>query len=267
MLGNLYGKSIFERRRSLMWWTVGVAALIFVMIAFYPTIRDNDEMLKLLEGMPKEMLALAGISDAASMMSPAGYLQGRLFSLLLPLLLLVFAIGVGTRAIAGEEESRTIDLLLSHPLRRWQVVLQSFEAMLTLIVGLGIVIVLALFIGALSIGMEIGLDKLLAGTVNSVLLSLFFGTLALALGAWSGKRGLSMGIASTVAIVGYLINSLAEAVDWLQPLQKISPFYYATAGNPLRDGLNLVRVGIMIVAIVLLVAVAVWSFERRDVAV
>ena len=58
-----------------------------------------------------------------------------------------------------------------------------------------------------------------------------------------------------------------DAVDWLQPLQKISPFYYATAGNPLRDGLNLVHVGIMIVAIVLLFAVAVWTFERRNVAV
>ena len=37
---------------------------------------------------------------------------------MLPLLLLVYAIGAGSRAIAGEEESGTLDLLLAHPLSR-----------------------------------------------------------------------------------------------------------------------------------------------------
>ena len=267
MLRNVFSKTIYERRRSLMWWALGVAAMIFITIVFYPTIRDNDDMLKLLQGMPKEMLALAGITDPAAIMAPAGYLQGRLFSMLLPLLLLVFAIGIGTRAIAGEEEARTMDMLLSHPVRRSQVVLQSFEALLVLLASLGLVIVITLFVGALSIDMEIGLDKLVAGTLSSVLLGLFFGTLALALGAATGKRGLSMGIASAVAIAGYLINSLAESVDWLKPAQKLSPFYYATSGNPLANGVNVGHSLVFIVSTALLVALAVWSFERRDVAV
>ncbi len=267
MLSNVFSKTVHERQRSFMWWTLGVAAMVIIMILFYPTIRDNDDMLKLLEGMPKEMLALAGITDAAAMMTPAGYLQGRLFSMLLPLLLLVFAIGIGTRAIAGEEESRTIDMLLSHPVRRSQVVLQSFGAMLALIAGLGVVIVLALFVGALSVDMTIGLDKLVAGTVSSSLLALFFGTLALTLGAATGKRGLSMGLTSTIAIVGYLVSSLAEAVDWLKPAQKLSPFYYANSSSPLTNGLDLGHSLVFVVAIALLVAVAVVTFERRDVAV
>ncbi|MBA3470935.1 MAG: ABC transporter permease subunit [Herpetosiphonaceae bacterium] len=267
MLSNVFSKTIYDRQRSFMWWSLGVAVMILIMILFYPTIRDNDDMLKLLEGMPKEMLALAGISDAAAMMTPAGYLQGRLFSMLLPLLLLVFAIGFGTRAIAGEEEARTIDMLLSHPVRRSQVVLQSFGAMVALLAGLGVVIVLALFLSALTVDMEIGVDKLVAGTVSSVLLALFFGTLGLALGAATGKRGLSMGLTSTVAIVGYLVHSLGEAVDWLKPAQKFSPFYYATSSNPLTNGLDLGHSLVFVVAMALLVAVAVFTFERRDVAV
>jgi ABC-2 type transport system permease protein len=267
MLSNVFSKTLYERQRSMMWWTLGVAAMIFITIVFYPSIRDNDDMLKLLQGMPKEMLALAGITDAASIMSPAGYLEGRLFAMLLPLLLLVFAIGIGTRAIAGEEEARTIDMLLSHPVRRSQVVLQSFQALVTLLAGLGIVIVLALFVGALSVDMEIGLDKLVAGTLSSLLLALFFGTLALAIGAATGKRGLCMGLTSTVAIIGYLVNSLAGAVDWLKPAQKLSPFYYATSSNPLTNGLNIGHSLVFIVATALLVAVAVFTFERRDVAV
>lgn len=267
MLRNLFGKTLFERRRSMIWWTLGVATLIVIIVAFYPTIRDNDAMGKLLESMPKEMLALAGISDAAALTSPEGYLQGRLFSMLLPLLLLVFAIGVGTRAIAGEEESRTIDMLLANPIRRSQVVLQSFQALLALMAVLGVVTVLALYLSGLGVDLGIGIDRLIAGTASSLLLALFFGTLALAMGAATGKRGLTTGVTSAVAVLGYLVNSLAEAVDWLKPAQKLSPFYYGTTGNPLKNGLDWGNSAVLIVATAALVAIAVVTFERRDVAV
>ena len=54
--------------------------------------------------------------------SPAGYLRAELFALLGPILYLVFAIGAGGRAVAGEEEVRSLDLLLSTPLTRTQIV-------------------------------------------------------------------------------------------------------------------------------------------------
>jgi ABC-2 type transport system permease protein len=267
MLRNLFGKTLFERRRSMVWWSLGIAAMIVISVAFYPTVRDNDAMSKLLESMPKEMLALAGITDATALNSPEGYLQGRLFSMLLPLLLLVFAIGVGTRAIAGEEESRTIDMLLANPIRRSQVVLQSFEALLALVIGLGIVTVLALFLSGLTVDLGIGLGRLAAATTSSMLLALFFGTLALALGAATGKRGLSTGVTSAIGVVGYLINSLAESVSWLKPAQKLSPFYYGTTGNPLKNGLDWSNSAVLLAATIALVAIAVVTFERRDVAV
>ena len=54
--------------------------------------------------------------------SPAGYLRAEFFSLLGPILLLVYTIGGGAKAIAGEEEGRSLDLLLSTPLSRGRVV-------------------------------------------------------------------------------------------------------------------------------------------------
>ena len=35
-----------------------------------------------------------------------------------PLILLIFAVGAGADAVAGEEERGALDLLLAHPLRR-----------------------------------------------------------------------------------------------------------------------------------------------------
>ncbi len=51
----------------------------------------------------------------------------------------MFAIGAGARAIAGEEEGRTLDLLLSTPIRRSQVLLDKWISMVVTTLGLATV--------------------------------------------------------------------------------------------------------------------------------
>jgi ABC-2 type transport system permease protein len=267
MLRNIFSKTIFERRRAAQWWIVGIIALVVMLCLFYPTIRDNNEMAKLLESYPKELLAAFGMSDITNFATPAGYLQAEVFSFMVPLLLLIFAIGLGTRAIAGEEEARTLDLLLSHPVRRSQVVLQSFAALLALTSLLGLATFGALVLGALIVDMQIGLDRLAAVTLSTTLMALFFGSLALAAGAATGKRGLSMGVTASVAAVTYLINALAPSVSALKPLQNISPFYYAASSNPLQNGLNIGHALMLALGSAVLLGLAVAAFERRDVGV
>jgi len=46
--------------------------------------------------------------------------------MMVPLLLLVFGIGFGTNAIAGDEEKGTLGFLLASPLPRWRVVVAKF---------------------------------------------------------------------------------------------------------------------------------------------
>ena len=69
--------------------------------------------------------------DRPDYTSPAGYLRAELFALLGPILFLVFAIGAGGRAVAGEEEVRSLDLLLSTPLTRTQIVRDKAIAVLS----------------------------------------------------------------------------------------------------------------------------------------
>ena len=59
------------------------------------------------------------------------------------------------RLIAGEEDRGTLDLLLSSPLSRTQVALEKLAAMCVEVVGLGLVLWLALWIGARAFSMEI----------------------------------------------------------------------------------------------------------------
>lgn len=269
MLSNMAMKAVYDRRRSLIWWALGILLLVVVMVASYPIIRDSSEdMLKLFEKMPKGMMeAFTGSADVGAILTPGGYLHSRMFGMILPIILISFCIGIGVRTVAGEEAAHTMDLLLANPVRRSQIVLQGFWAMLALALVLGAVNWLGTWALGFTVDLGLSLGDLLLATLDCVLLGLFFGALALLIGAATGNRGLSLGVPSAYAVGGYLFNLLAGSVEALRPLQLISPFYYSTGRNVILDGMNWLHAGLLAGLTALMVALSVVLFQRRDVAV
>src|SRR3970040_767608 len=107
--------TIRQRRWSMLIWCVGVTAFIALNLLLYPTVRDQAAQLnQVLENLPQASRSL--FSDSAYLLSPTGYLSTRVYYLLLPLLLSVLAIGLGSSLLAKEENEGTIELLLSRPL-------------------------------------------------------------------------------------------------------------------------------------------------------
>ena len=86
-----------------------------------------------MDKLPESLRTLIG-NDFTT---PAGYLRSETFSTLGLILLLVFAIGAGSRAIAGEEEGHTLDLLLSTPVRRRHVLVDKWISMALTALGTG----------------------------------------------------------------------------------------------------------------------------------
>ena len=128
MLNSVLLKTLRDQRRTFLWWSAGLSAVNALIIILYPSVEDVPELDAIMESMP-EALARLFMGDVVNLTSPEGYLNSQLFILVLPLLFLVFTIGRGSGAIAGEEERGTLDLLLSLPVRRSQVVLEKFVAM------------------------------------------------------------------------------------------------------------------------------------------
>ena len=115
--------------------------------------------------------------------SPAGYLNSQIYAVMAPIVLLIFAIGAGAGAVAGEEERGTLDFLLAHPLRRRDYVVQRFLALTALVAALAGVLLATVWLTSLLVDLEIGLDRLAAASLSVGLLALFFGTVALAAGS------------------------------------------------------------------------------------
>jgi ABC-2 type transport system permease protein len=262
--GDVLGRILHDQRRPLAWWSLGVVGSILLYAAFWPSIRDNASQFQgYLEKLPDAVRNMLGTNDFTT---PTGYVASEVFAFVQPVLLLVYAIGAGARAIAGEEEDGTLDLLLSTPIRRHQVLHDALLAMLACCLWLEALVWLSVAVFGAAFGLRVPLGNLAAAVLDLWGLGVAFGAIALAVGAATGSRRTALGASAGLALLTYVVNALAPTVRSLAPLRFLSPFHYSAGHTPLERGLTwsdpLVLLGIAIAASV----VATLAFERRDLA-
>lgn len=100
-------QAVRRRRTSLLWWSLGLAGVVGLLAVAYPTVRDNHELDKTFAGLPPGVQGLLGLGGQITLTSPVGYLNSQFFANLLPVMLLVFAVGVAPWAISGDEAAGT----------------------------------------------------------------------------------------------------------------------------------------------------------------
>lgn len=262
MFANVFLKTLRDLRRSLAWWSVSVAALVAVMAAVWPSVRAMPNLDEFLANYPEAMRELFSIE---SMGTGAGFLNVELFSILLPALFLVFAIGRGARMVAGEEEAGTLDVLVVTPVTRLELLLHKAGALACALLVLTAVTFGSTVVASAVVDMGVPTADAAVGSLAMFLLGLEHGWLALAVGAAVGRRATALAVGSTFAVAGYTLYLVGELVTAVEPWQPLSPFTQALADGPVGPGAP-PSFAWMAVAAVAFVAAAAPVFERRDLA-
>jgi ABC-2 type transport system permease protein len=264
MLRSVFSKTVWDQRRVMLSWAIGITAVGVGYAAFYPAI-NSPQYLDMLASFPEGVLDAMGFADIGT---AAGYLGSTTFGLLGPALIIVMAAALGASAIAGDEESGRLDLTLAHPVSRWAVVVQRFAALIVAMVLVCAVLTVALLAisGPAQLD-QIGPLNLAGGGLHLALLGVAFGALALAVGAATGRRSPVYAVVAIVAVVGFFGNNLGPSVEGLAWLRDISPFHYYSGGVPLRNGVQLADVAVLVAASIILVIGGGLRFDRRDIAV
>ena len=265
MLRNVLLKTIRDQRRSYAAWCAGVVLLVAMYVALWPSIKGQPSMQDFLNQMPPAFRNLFALSGA-DMSTPVGYIQVELLSFMGPVLVLLYAIGIGSSTVAGEEDRGTLELLLTTPASRGRVLVDKAIAMAAGTLGLSALLGVALVVEGALASMDLPAANVAAAMFHLGLLGLVFGSLALAIGAGTGRPGLSRAVPVVLAVLAYIVNGLGGLVDWLTPFQQLSPFYQYTAHDPLQSGVSWAAIGVAVTTVVILIAAAVWSFDRRDIA-
>jgi len=261
---SIVGRSRHESRRSVVGWAVGVVSYAVLILAIFPSISHNAALTKALEGYPDAIRKLFDVEDFTT---GPGYLKAELFSFLVPLLLLIPGVLWGSMTIAGEEEHRTIDLVMANPVARRRFVLEKWIAVVVDLAVLGVALGTAILLGNVLFGLDVGVGPILAATTATTLLAVLFATVAIAVGAATGRVGAARGLTAAFAALAYLVSTVAQLADWLRPLRPLSPWYQTLGMDPVGRGFAFWHLLTIPAAVAILLLVAVRSFERRDLAV
>lgn len=233
------------------------------MAAIFPSIESSPDFNELIENYPDVLKSLFGLSEGGDITSGAGYLDVELFSLMLPLLVLVLAIGSGARAFAGEEDAGRLELVLSYPLRRRDAVLAKGGAVAIEVIVVCVIGGIAIALLDPVVGLDLSFGRLVAAVFFLMVLGVFHGWLALAIGASVPSRALAIGVPTALAAAGYLVNGLHGLAGWLDPFRFLSTFWLVGT-SPLQQGVDPWGALIVIGASAAVLAAGSLLVERRD---
>lgn len=256
MLANVFTKTVRDRWKGE---AIGVVTLALLLLFGMATYRDID--LAVYTDLPEALRALMNIPRDADVASLA---YGAIYGSYGTLTLAGLAVAMGSASIAGEERKGTLGLLLGNPTGRTSV-LVSKAASMVLLTGLGALALwgagrLAPAVLDVSVeGMQVG-----AFVFHMFVISMFFGLLALAIGAWTGRSGVAAGVTAGIMFISFVAAGLFPLVEGWESVAKAFPWYYFTGSDPVLNGIDWGHIGVLVGASAVFAVVAVIGVNRRD---
>lgn len=255
-LTNVFTKTSRDRWKSTVVGAVTLAVLLIFGMAVY---RDID--VSFWDDLPEAFRNMFGIPEGADV---GGLAYGAIYSGYGALTMAAIALAAGAVSIAGEEKNGTIGLLLGDPVSRTKVFLEK-AASLVAVTAIGFLILwLAAVAAPVMLDVDIGSMNINALLVMMFVNALFYGFMAMALGAWTGKTSIAIGVTSAVMVVSFIAAGLLPLIESVAGLAKAFPWHYFTSADPVSNGIDWGHFAVLAGSIVVFTVVGVIGLNRRD---
>ena len=263
-MSAIFRYALLRWRGQIIGWGVALAALALLVASLYDAaLQMRAQLEQLLDTLPSELMLFVGGVDRV--FSPAGFLDTRFFSMM-PLLLGVFAVIIGSGLIAGDEENGTLDLILAHPVRRLDLIVGRWLAFCVALLGILTMAWLGLIIASSFTLIKFGWLDIAPPFVSLFGILVWFGGLALLLSMIVPSRRLAASLTGLILAASYFVTALARLSPGLNALAQWSPLTYYQGGGAL-EGFNTGDfVGLLFMSIVF-VAIATWLFQHRNIRI
>lgn len=265
MLSSIFAKTLRDARAGMLWWGLGIGALGLFVGLLYPTVLESASALtSYLDTFPDWLMGLFG--GNRDFLSLSGWANLEFLSYL-PILLSAATIAAGSGAFAGEEDKRTLDLLMSQPIPRWRVAVEKFAAIALATLVVTIVTALMFAAGLVSANVEFDLGDVLLATLNGMPLALAMGALALLGSALLPTRGAAAAVPAAILAASFFLNSFAPFIEGIKDAQKLSLYYYYTSSQPLAGSMEWGHVAFLLGLALAFWLASIWAFERRELRI
>lgn len=263
MNGAVIWRLVWELRLRLPLLTLLVTLWGFALVSLFAAADDQTRNAGL-NGNISTAFRLAGLDPIAAWTA-----LGQTHPILLVASLL-FIVGLGVRAVAGELEAGSLDLTLARPISRTRylgshvAVMVPGAALLALAYATGAVVADRIFDPP---GVPLEPGRMLLAAFQAWLLFVAIGAVTLLVSAALSERGRALATAIGIVLVMYIGNFLFALWEPLNVLTRFTLFWYFTPGPAIQTGDVAwgdcaVLAGVIVVAATAALAV----FTRRDLA-
>jgi len=264
-------KAFRDSRRTALWLALGFALYAEFIVAFYPSlVKQSASYDQVLESFPKGMLDMfyGGDAGAFSITDPGVYVQIEAMAWLL-LILGAVVIVQAFNAITNAERDGTMDLLLSYPISRRQMLVG--RALNTALLTLIVLAATALAFWAASYlwpEFDVQAVRLWLAILGAFLpLMVVAGFTYLLASVVPSSRRFAGPLAYLFLMGGYLIYSLSAMITQLKPIKPLFIYDYYNAGEVIRAGVPWGDWAVLAAAALLLFAAAWYLVDRKEMGV
>lgn len=268
MIGSVFLETLKTTWRQMVYWGVGLAAMALLVVIMVPLFNMQD-MAKLLESFPPVILAMIGVGKELEIFATnEGFVAIGFFGKS-ALIFAVYPVVMGMRVTANEEDSGTMDVLLSLPVERARVVIEKFLAYGVSCIGVVLLIYLGLHLGVFLGGVELDVLRLAEVTFYLIPLMVFIMAATVLIAVLVRRRTVALGIVTAFVIASYMLQTIGLAAEGTvaESIGVVSFLTYYNAGDILSQGFIWPHIaGFVIVSGALLIA-SLYGYERRDIGV
>jgi ABC-2 type transport system permease protein len=247
--------------RSATVWVIAAAIFTVVNLAFWPSL-EGSRALDELGNLSDDMLDAFG---AGAIATPAGYLDGQLFALMLPVLLSAMVITHVTALTSGDEDAGRLELLQALPVTRRTLWLSRYTSSLILLIGVAAAVagLVAVLLPLFSFE-GVAVTRVALATLACTELAALHGSVAFAAGGIGVPRSRAVTIAVSVLVIGYVLDFVVPIAAPLRWARRLSPWWWTIGRQPVTDGIHVTGLLLVLVVGGALVLGALRVLDHRD---
>lgn len=260
---------MFCRRNFSSCSAVGIGAFIvsFGLVALFPD-QSADKAKQLTALYPKIMVDIIG--DPMEIFSDIyAWMHANLYHAAFWIAYGLFAGDLATGVIAEDIEKKSVDIILSYPVARSEIIINRLIGLIILLVLSTIPFVFGCSCGIIYAGQELNVHILIIATMMAFLISLNFAAVTLLITAIVPRSMFSLGI--TLCIFGFMFvyeGMLTKLIPALDKLSFMSLFhYYRPSDILIRQTFTIWNVVVLSITFIILIFICVTIFRRKDILV
>ncbi|MGV8146259.1 MAG: ABC transporter permease subunit [Alkaliphilus sp.] len=264
---NIFLHEFRRNRLSLILWSVSMISLLALMMAIFPAIaEDREGLITTMKAlMPEQLMEAFGLTriDITSVlgfytMDP--YLTVVLFGS-------IYAFMLGAGILLKEGKDKTIEFLLSKPIKRHEIItskLLVFFSNITIFnisIGISLVILFEIFADG-----DYAFDVFIFLLLGPLFVHILFGVLGFLFVALKKKHTSVLAPGLGLIMVTFFFNTISNAAERFEFLKYVSPFEYVDPTDILiYEKLNANYMILIIILVAISIGGTYYFYQKKDI--